>query len=181
MKSGLGALVEHVRGIPLEIRRFEDRSQGGNGTRSWLYESIGDGIRERIRQVRYYEDGWSVNSGVLAHYTTLDAAIRILREDEPMLRMYNLETANDPVEGRATPAEWEETVAGSQLMQEYGHDDGRTKPCSSYGVCFTSGKNVGDSLVWWRLYGDNGRGCCFVVPAARGDMYRVRYRRRGAP
>ena len=92
--------------------------------------------------------------------------------------MYNLETANDPIEGRSTPTEWENIVKESRLIQDYGDGNARTKACNSYGVCFTSGEEVDDSLLWWRLYGDDGKGCCFVVPAAR-NMYRVRYRSQG--
>lgn len=174
MKPGLGDLVEHVREIPKEIRRLDEAGK----RRIQIYETLRDQATRQVRQVRYYKDDWEYESGVLAHYTTLDAAIRILKQDEPRFRMYNLETANDPVEGRATPVEWEETVAESKLMQGYSGENVRMKTCNSYGICFTSGAKVGDSLVWWRLYGDNGRGCCFEVPAAL-DMYRVRYRRRG--
>lgn len=174
VKSGLGDLVEHVRGIPREIRRLEDTG----GRHIQIYEAIRDQVTKQVRQVKYYKDKWKVEYGVLAHYTTLDTAIRILKQAEPRFRMYNLETANDPLEGRATPTEWEKTVNESELIHTYGSSSARTEACNSYGVCFTSGKKVGDSLLWWRLYGDNGRGCCFVVPAAR-DMYRVRYRRRG--
>lgn len=173
-EPGLGELVNYVRGIPHEVRRLEGAGKRGIG----IYKTLRDQVAKHVRQVMYYpKDNWTVESGVLAHYTTLDAAIRILKQDEPMLRMYNLETANDPLEGGAMPTEWEETVNESELMK-YGKGDAKMETCSSYGVCFTSGPKVGDSLLWWRLYGDDGKGCCFVVPAAR-NMYRVRYRRQG--
>ena len=164
----------------VEYRTKFDGSEGAGQRGLPIYETLRDQVTKQARQVMYYpKDNWTVESGVLAHYTTLDAAISILKQDKPMLRMYNLETANDPLEGRAMPTEWEETVNGSELMRKYGKGDAKMNTCSSYGVCFTSGPKVGDSLLWWRLYGDNGRGCCFVVPAVAQDMYRVRYRRRG--
>jgi len=139
-----------------------------------LDEAIREKIDQRIRKVKYYDDQWKKDDfGELAHYTTWKKTVAMLKEGKPCFRLYNLETANDPLEGRATPEEWQ------LVARTFGDVRRRDDPitCNAYGICFAGGKAVGDSLVWWRLYGDDGKGCCIKVPAAGMEMYRVRYRR----
>ena len=44
-------------------------------------------------------------------------------------------------------------------------------------VPFSSGAKdtIGDDLNFWRLYGNDGDGCSFMVPVQSNGMYRVRY------
>ena len=164
MESGLGKLIKQVRDIPRDIRRIKKSWQLSD---EMLRKAIKEKTERRIREVRYYDDQWKDDLGVLAHYTTWKSVVAMLKDENPVFRLYNLETANDPMEGRARPREWEAAIERPSL---------RPNESSAYGCCFTSGKGVDDNLVWWRLYGDDGKGCCITVPAGVG-MYRVRYRK----
>ncbi len=175
MDSGLGKLITHVRDIPRDIRRLKKSRDMADET---LYGTIEEKILQHIRAVKYYDDQWASDFGILAHYTTWKNAVTMLTEEKPKFRLYNLETTNDPAEGLAMPKRWTEIANTSTLMQRYGNGDTRVSTCNTYGCCFTSGKTVGDNLVWWRLYGDDGKGCCIIVPTSV-EMYRVRYRKSG--
>lgn len=175
MDSGLGQLIKHVREIPSDIRRLK---KSRDMTDETICGTIEEKVLRRIREVKYYDDQWENKFGALAHYTTWKNAVTILTEEKPKFRLYNLETTNDPAEGQAMPKKWTEIAETSTLMKRYGNDCNPVNACNTYGCCFTSGKAVIDSLVWWRLYGDDGKGCCIIVPTSL-EMYRVRYRKSG--
>ena len=120
----------------------------------------------------------------LAHYTSWEKTVEILgRGIGTVIRMYNYELANDPREGQIPRKEWEEVEDGASWLNEALSEPGEHsgggagKQGSAYGCSFSSGakKDVGDNLTFWRLYGNNGDGCSFLVPATLPDMYRVRY------
>ena len=114
---------------------------------------------------------------------------------EPLvLRMYNYEQSNDPEEGRIKPTEWEkiEEDVACLAKQFLELDDRKTEEISlegsTYGCSFSSGASdiIEDDLTYWRLYGDDGRGCSLKIPTAdivgedkaRLRAYKVRYRDR---
>jgi len=154
-----------------------------------LYKAAGERLPGCVRDLVLYDDELEATSGGLVHYTSWDNLLKMLDvqgEQVPVLRMYNYESANDPEEGKIKPPEWNElkeeveTLAEEYLLPE-SHLD-QTQGGSTYGCSFsTSGKGVEDHLMFWRLYGNNGKGASLKLGVVPGmdlptGMYKVRYR-----
>ena len=154
-----------------------------------LYKVAGERLAGCVRDLVLYDDRLDEASGGLAHYTSWENLIKILdvrREETPVLRMYNYESANDPEEGRIRPIEWSELEKEAEAFSEkYGvARDGseRRRGGSTYGCSFSAGgEGVEDHLMFWRLYGNNGKGASLKLGVVSGmqppkGMYKVRYR-----
>lgn len=136
-----------------------------------------------FRNLTLFEDVLDVKEG-LAHYTSWEKAVAIMEKDaEPAVRLYNYEIANDPREGMICRPEWNEVEDQARWLDEVlageevgSHGDVRTQG-SAYGCSFSSGAkcDIGDDLNFWRLYGNDGDGCSFMIPFKPDGMYRVRY------
>ena len=179
MESGLNELIKYVRGIPSAILQYMKGKRTKGDRDSAMYEWLTEQLQERLRRIRYYDDEWQLEPGrCLAHYTSWSCVLEILKQDKPVMRMYNYETANDPLEGRVHPKEWDDVVEEAEWLEEYGGSNmNEPNVCSTYGYSFSSGDKVDDNLTLWRLYGNDGEGCSFMISARMRDMYRIRYRR----
>ncbi len=149
---------------------------------------------DQIPKLVLYDD--SLKTGFsLVHYTAWKNARDMFNVDRepPILRMYNYEQANDPEEGRVKPPEWRKVEEDAACLAKFLEQDSRwteetTFVGSTYGCSFSSGLSgaVGDDLTYWRLYGNDGRGCSLMIPTtdivgadnARMGVYKVRYRDR---
>lgn len=152
--------------------------------------TVGDRLEEReplekvdtaIKDLVFYDDPADVGEH-LVHYTSWESALAILKEPRPVLRSYNYERTNDPQEGRLWRAAWNglATHAGrmdnllpsyDQALLRSGRSTGNT-----FGCCFSAGgRDIEDNLTFWRLYGDDGKGCSFKVASRLPNTYRVRY------
>ena len=113
------------------------------------------------------------------HYTTLEATLAILNTGG--FRMYNIETSNDPLEGQVLKIEeflrkvsrrysWLPLIPDAPGLDAYVLSAIAQSANSSH-------LTIEDDLVWWRLYGHDGRGCSirFNTEIDRFPMYRVRY------
>lgn len=160
------------------------------------FSSIGR-LFEAIPELVLYDDSLESKS-CLVHYTTWKNARDMLDVDvnrEPLvLRMYNYEQSNDPEEGRIKPPEWKKVEEDAACLAEkfLEHDNRQTEEIplegSTYGCSFSSGTSdvIEDDLTYWRLYGNDGRGCSLKIPTAdivgedkaRLRAYKVRYRDR---
>ena len=113
------------------------------------------------------------------HYTTLDATLAIL--DSGGFRMYNIETSNDPLEGQVLPIE--EFFRNASRQYSWFPPVPHRRGLDAYVLSAiardanSSHRSIDDDLVWWRLYGHDGRGCAirFNTEVDRFPMYRVRY------
>ena len=141
-----------------------------------------------VQRLVWYDDAIREGSGGFVHYTSWENMLKIFNVKEgenrenkkPMLRMYNCEYANDPEEGKIKPREWKKVEQKAKnLLYKYdpkGSEE-RTRGGSTYGCSFsTNGKGVGDDLMFWRLYGNNGEGCSLKLGSMHIGMHRVRYR-----
>lgn len=180
MSDGLDELIQYVRAIP---KYLQDRPRDGDDpaeikTCTWIEEAV----QELVRRVRFYDDGQARSTGAhLAHYTSWENAIAIVNQDKPVMRMYSYEQANDPLEGCVQPLEWTKVRDDATWLKEYENSGTvGADPGSVFGYSFSSGNtaSIGDDLMYWRLYGNNGDGCSFMMPTVPSDMYKVRYRRR---
>lgn len=138
-----------------------------------LKESLfGALLRDGLQDHRETEP-WAV------HYTSLDATLAIL--DTGGFRMYNIETSNDPLEGQVLGIEgflhrvsrqysWLPAIPHRRGLDAYVLSAIAPGPKSFY-------ESIDDDLVWWRLYGHDGRGCAirFNTQVDRFPMYQVRY------
>ena len=118
----------------------------------------------------------------LVHYTSWENALAILKEEKPVIRSYNYERTNDPQEGRLWRSVWDAMKkdadwfdgflpAYDQTLLASGRSVGTT-----FGCCFSAGgPRVEDNLTFWRLYGNDGKGCSFKVTSRLPHTYRVRY------
>lgn len=175
--GSLKELITCIGRIPDDLQSWLIGESRGDKRKvqSWAAEKL----QQKVHEIRYYDDHWDQSDGCLAHYTSWENAIAIFSEGEPMMRMYNYEVANDPLEGRAQPKEWVEVRRGAEWLREYAKNkEHRERIRYTYGYSFSSGVGVGDNLTLWRLYGNDGEGCSLVMPSPQG-MYRIRYRRRG--
>ncbi len=155
----------------------------------------GDERSDRVRELPGLAANLALYSDTLAekqelvHYTSWDRAMAILRNKNPVMRMYHYELANDPEEGQILPSPWKaiykEANACIRRWRKASHlgvtstiDGG-----DAYGCSFSSnGRGVEDKLTFWRFYGNDGEGCSFRVSRSiffsreyRG-IYQVRYR-----
>lgn len=94
------------------------------------------------------------------------------------MRMYNYETANDPLEGQIFPEGWKEVREKARNLGKLQGTDDPSQPGDTYGCSFSSGaEDIGDDLTLWRLYGNNGEGCSLMMKSLGMHMYRIRYRK----
>ena len=110
----------------------------------------------------------------LAHYTSLEAIVSMLQTPDGGLRLSGSDTMNDPDEGRAT-------VGGRTILHwlkdEFGEESWVWKRYSSAHLCCLVGidrmknKNfeVGNDLLFWRLYGNECRGVSITIPPHRAN------------
>ena len=131
----------------------------------------------------------------LVHYTSWGRGLAILRQKDPVMRMYHYELANDPEEGKILPKSWKAVYkeAGDWISSwqkthrslfSEGTSENADNPIESgdaYGCSFSSnGDGVEDKLTFWRFYGNDGDGCSFKVSESifseYQTIYQVRYR-----
>ena len=98
----------------------------------------------------------------VTHYTSLDALFSMLENNDPRLRLYDTVHLNDPLEGIAT-AEGKSLANDLSSPGASSLDEGLSRFSTGYLVSFLASYSekeaVGDNLVFWRLYGRDGRGC----------------------
>lgn len=152
-------------------------------TRSEPYKAVDQRLPAYVRELVWYDDVMQEGSGGLVHYTSWENMLKIFNVQEgenPVLRMYNYEYANDPEEGKIKPPEWKKLERKAKsLLHKYDPEgsEERTRGGSTYGCSFsTNGRGVEDDLMFWRLYGNDGEGCSLKLGLMPGGMYRVRYR-----
>ena len=105
----------------------------------------------------------------LAHYTSLEAIVSMLQASNGGLRLSDSDTMNDPDEGRATR---DGRFILKLLEDEFGKDSWVWKRYSSAHLCCLVGIDgekkrdieVGDNLLFWRLYGNECRGVSIAIP-----------------
>ena len=107
----------------------------------------------------------------VTHYTSLSAVTSMLRElahgREAVLRLYDTLHCNDPDEGNHLVRELSSNDQYLWLAREstVGH---------AYITSFVGGQDgidMSDNLVFWRTYGNDGKGCSLTV-AVRADLLR---------
>ena len=160
---------------------MEVNKRGSDNPR--LFRGYLESIPSLFRDLLLFEDNLGTKGGI-AHYTSWEKAVEIMEGGtETAVRMYNYEATNDPQEGKVYRQEWSEIEEQASWLDEAigkregdSLDDASTQG-SAYGCSFSSGcrDNIGDNLSFWRLYGNDGDGCSFMVPFNRPDMYCVRY------
>ena len=158
-------------------------------------------IRSLLDQIQYltlYDDVSFMKKTNLVHYTTWDSALRMLNNiniadqaevhevAKPNFRMYNYEHSNDPDEGRIKPPELKEIenkIIDLVESSKSGTDNDSwiekmKTGTGTYGCSFSSGSSgIEDDLTYWRLYGNDGKGCSLKISSAlEKRIYKVRYR-----
>ena len=106
----------------------------------------------------------------LAHYTSLEAIVSMLQASGGGLRLSDSDTMNDPDEGRATR---DGRVISDLLNNEFGRESWIWRRYSSAHLCCLIGIDqkenkdieVGDDLLFWRLYGNECRGVSVTMPS----------------
>ena len=169
MESSWKALLEQVSAVG---GCLDDRQKLGKQLKQ---------LDQAISDLVFYDDSLNMDEH-LVHYTSWENALAILGEPKPMLRSYNYEWTNDPQEGRLWRKAWDGLAAGAERMDKLlpSHDQtllrfGRSTG-STFGCCFsTGGSGVEDNLTFWRLYGNDGKGCSFKVTSRLDNTYKVRY------
>ena len=158
------------------------------------FQELIEELPKRVDNLVLYSDGLTSKQS-LVHYTSWGRGLAILRQKDPVMRMYHYELANDPEEGKILPKSWKAiyeeaddwisswSSADGSLLSE-----GTSKSVSSpieggdaYGCSFSSnGDGVEDKLTFWRFYGNDGDGCSFKVSRSifseYQKIYQVRYR-----
>ena len=139
------------------------------------------GVDTAIKDFVFYDDSLGVDEH-LVHYTSWEHALAILNEPQPVLRSYNYERTNDPQEGRLWRRVWDglknKAAWFDRFLPSYDQtllSSGRSTG-STFGCCFSAGgPGVEDNLTFWRLYGNDGKGCSFKVSSRLPHTYKVRY------
>ena len=131
----------------------------------------------------------------LVHYTSWSNTLDIFKKNQskdnesdrtdnqrfPVLRMYNYEHSNDPYEGKIKPLKWrkiENDLVNFAKSLNTSWIKIFNPTMSTYGCSFSSGSSgIEDDLTYWRLYGNDGRGCSLKISKSFVRYpYRVRYR-----
>ena len=141
-----------------------------------------DALSGHLGKIVFYDDQLPQRQN-LVHYTSWERALAILQDpDEPTLRMYNYERANDPQEGKLWRKAWSGLSKEAAWLDDHLPEHEKTllelgrSTGSTYGCSFSSSVGgVEDNLTYWRLYGNDGEGCSFKVTGQLGGVYRVRY------
>ena len=136
----------------------------------------------------------------LTHYTTLDALFAMLKDPgNARLRLYDTVHLNDPREGVAT-AEGKAIASGlarklqhsssyaTSIDQDHIFSRFSTAYLLSFVASTSASDDPGDNLIFWRLYGHDGRGCSisflpFLTPwpdSVRNALRHVCYDTTGA-
>lgn len=151
-------------------------------------------VSEKIRQIHDIEES-ARPSLILTHYTSLDALFAMLQDPtNRLLRLYDTVHLNDPHEGVATQEgkALKNFLAGklddsplptSSIDQDHFLSRFSTAYLLSFLASCRPHDDLGDNLVFWRLYGRDGRGCSisflpFLTPwpaSVRNAIRRVRY------
>ncbi len=105
----------------------------------------------------------------LAHYTSLEALVSMLHSPDDGLRLSDSSAMSDPEEGRVTS---DARFLYWLLNEEFGSDSWISQRYSSaYLGCFVGVRrsaeqklDAGDDLLFWRLYGNEGRGVSITLP-----------------
>lgn len=150
-----------------------------------IYRGYLEPISRLFRDLVLFEEAVSPTIG-FAHYTSWEKTMAIMEcIDEAAIRLYNLEIANDPREGDVDRQEWRGLEEQAIWLDKNEDASDMRSQGSAYGCSFSSGtkrdhkhpstESVGDNLNFWRLYGNNGDGCSFMIPFRHENMYRVRY------
>ena len=151
-------------------------------------------VSAKIREIHDIEES-SRPSLILTHYTSLDTLFAMLKDPtNRLLRLYNTIHLNDPREGIATQEG--EALANSLagkvddsplLTSSSDQDHVFSRFSTAYLLSFLASckpdDDLGDNLVFWRLYGRDGRGCSisflpFLKPwpdSIRNALRHVRY------
>lgn len=185
-KKALQDLIDYVEGIPDRIQTLLKTEIGASKIPTIIKEEL----NKEIWQVKFYDEEKNQETGqYFAHYTSWSNMLMILSQEQPVIRLYNYEAVNDPLEGRILPKEWKKIRKKAMHMEEHVYrtsgnphrvdTDSHWQPSDTYGYSFSSGReDVGDDLTFWRLYGNNGEGCSLMMKSRGPQMYRIRYRRR---
>lgn len=136
-----------------------------NSAKNFLFENI-----QNICTNSY--DAISSKKNIhLAHYTSLETIYSILEKQkkyknkknkesinkENGLRLYDVDTLNDPTEGKI--------ISKSLLTKRHDYlknaEDAKSSDIINTFICsFVSGaENIGDKLQYWQSYGQDGLGC----------------------
>ena len=116
----------------------------------------------------------------LVHYTSMDnmfsmleSMLESMQESGAAFRMYSTEYFNDPSEGCAVYDQEQIEKLLDTLKQDYNWlgefpqaPPEEPKTVGAYACCFSSPKDMGDDLLFWRLYGDDGKGCSIKTAAS---------------
>lgn len=110
----------------------------------------------------------------LAHYTSLEALISMLQDPSGGLRLSDSSTMNDPDEGKTTR---DGRIFEKLLKEHPGKDSWLLKRYEAAHICCFVGVTnegqgsgedaaleAGDDLLFWRLYGNQGRGVSLTIP-----------------
>ena len=140
-----------------------------------------DTVDTAIEELVFYDYSLDVDEH-LVHYSSWERALAILKESEPVIRSYNFERTNDPQEGRVWRKAWDGLKSEAEWFDRFLPSYDRTllgsgrSVGSTFGCCFSAGgPGVEDNLTFWRLYGNDGKGCSFKVTGRVPHMYKIRY------
>ena len=160
-----------IRGLGEEVRRRRDEVE--NAAQVYmerLYE------REGVSEDPY--------EASLVHYTSLDALVNMLRTKGGGLRLFGATTMTDPQEGGSS--ETDRTI--KTAIEHLDSDSWCAKRYQAPKICcFVGGKDdmrLEDKLLFWRLYGRDGRGVSIKIAPHKAKEWleskvveRVNYRR----
>ncbi len=143
-----------------------------------LYELI-EQICPEIEQLHSFQPVSENVTQRVSHYTSLAAATSMMRGlangEETTLRLYDSAHCNDPGEGNFLVREF--SSSGKYRWLEQGSEAGH-----AYITSFVEGEgltDVSDDLVFWRSYGDNGKGCSLTLDVPQILLRRVSYGQSG--
>lgn len=144
--------------------------------------AFAEALADPLAKIVFYDDMLEQGQ-YLVHYTSWEHTLQILKEcGGPTLRMYNYESSNDPQEGKVQRRAWKHIGEQAGWLDDYLPQHEKTllkfgrSTGSTYGCSFSVDVGgVEDNLTFWRLYGNDGKGCSFKVTGQLGTVYRVRY------
>ena len=180
-----------VRSTLESLSQLSDAQLQGLQYATQFQEAV-QAIANDVRDQHHIEESARARLRV-THFTSLDALFSMLNSDEPRLRLYDTVHLNDPREGVASEEGKSLAKSLSTATASSDTDGGISRFGTGYILSFLANgpgsDEPGDDLIFWRLYGHDGRGCSitfapFLKPwpdSVRNDLRRVHYDPKNVP
>ena len=166
--------------------------QSGTLPLEYVADSVCSVLRDVLKDLcllieERHKVGHSEKDKLVIHYTSFATLVSILHafksDENSSLRLYDSVHLNDPDEGKylsrnlSLPKKYDWLREYDLLEEKEGileEKEGTHAYITSF-IIPNSKKDMSNNLVFWRTYGDEGKGCSLSLPVPRSRLQKVLY------